>query len=370
MVAFASTSSAGARVAARAALVAAGLTVAVGTVADTRPPDPPASDAVVLMYHHVGDDGHVSTRVTEDQFRAHLEYIADNDYTVVPLGEVIAAVEEQAPLPARAVAITFDDGYRSVGEIAHPLLQERGWPYTVFVNTEPHDEGFQGYMTWERMQAMADDGVRFANHSTSHDPLFERREGEDQAAWSQRITEDLQGAQARLEAMLGDAVYSDPPLLAYPYGEYDTDLMALVDALGYVAFGQQSGAIGRHSNRLALPRFAINERYGDPASFSLRLATRALPVVAQSPLNPIRLDAEPPRLILTIEGEQLATHAMGCFYRGEVLEVDWLEPGVRFAVQGEAALPEGRSRYTCTMPDGDGGFYWFSQQWVVGQGGT
>ena len=326
--------------------------------------------AVVLMYHHVGTAGQPSTRVTEEQFRAHLDYLAANDYRVVPLGQVVAALQGDDTLPERAVAITFDDGYRSVGEVAHPLLAERDWPYTVFVNTEPVDAGYANYLDWAQMRRMARQGARFANHSSTHAPLFERRDGEAHADWAARVRADLNGAQARLTEALGAAVHTRPPLLAYPYGEYNDAVMALVDDLGYVAFGQQSGAIGPTSNPLALPRFALNERYGQPEPFALRLDTRALPVIEQSPTSPVRHSPQAPRLVLTLQGDGLATHALGCFYGGERLTPEWLADTRRFAVQGTADLPVGRSRYNCTMPDGEGGFFWFSQLWVYGEGGT
>lgn len=329
-----------------------------------------SADAVVLMYHHVGEDGQPSTRVTEDQFEAHLERIEAEGHEVVPLAAVVDALTTGADLPDKAVAITFDDGYRSVGEVAHSYLAERGWPYTVFVNTDPVDAGFDQHLDWARMRGMAAEGATFANHSASHAPLFERREGEDRAAWAERISDDLTRAQRRLEDELGEAVTTDPPLLAYPYGEYDRALMDLVDELGYVAFGQQSGAIGATSRLQALPRFSLNERYGEPEPFALRLGTRALPVAEQSPVSPVRESDAAPRLTVTLAADDLATDRLGCFYGGERLDVEWQTPGRRFSVQGEADLPVGRSRYNCTLPDGEGGYYWFSQLWVYGEAGT
>ena len=354
---------------ARAGLIAMLLALLLSPgLAAASSPDP--AHAVVLMYHHVGEDGQPSTRVTTDQFTAHLETIAAEGYTVVPLADVVAALTGGPALPEKAVAITFDDGYRSVGEVAHPLLAERDWPYTVFVNTAPVDDGYSQYLDWSRMREMAQAGATFANHSTSHDPLFVREAGEDQAAWAERIREDLDHAQRRLVDALGKAVLTDPPLLAYPYGEYDEALMGLVDEMGYLAFGQQSGAVGETSRLQALPRFSLNERYGEAEAFTLRLNTRALPVAEQSPVSPVRESAEAPQLTITLAEDDLTTERLGCFYGSERLSVEWREPGRQFTVQGEANLPVGRSRYNCTLPNGDGGYYWFSQLWVHEKAGT
>jgi peptidoglycan/xylan/chitin deacetylase (PgdA/CDA1 family) len=56
-----------------------------------------------------------------------------SERSVVTLDEIAAALAGDAPLPSNALAITFDDGYRSVAELVDPLLQRHGLPYAVFV---------------------------------------------------------------------------------------------------------------------------------------------------------------------------------------------------------------------------------------------
>jgi len=331
----------------------------------------PQTVASVLMYHRVGNADHPSTNVTEAQFRAHLDYLETEGFNVVPLARVVEALEGDQPLPPRTVAITFDDGYRSVGEVAHPLLEARGWPYTVFVNTAPVNAGQAGHMSWERMRELAADGVRFANHSRSHAPLFHRPEGETRPRWRDRVRADLMDARVSLRDELGEAVHQSPPLLAYPYGEYSPALMSEVAELGFVAFGQQSGAIGVHANSLALPRHSFNQRYAEMDRFRVKVHSRALPVIEQAPLDPVRRDRAAPALSLTLApSPDLQAGQLACYYRGERLLPQWDESGERFSVQGEAPVPVGRSRYNCTAPDGQGRYFWFSQLWVHGEGGT
>ena len=352
------------------ALVVCAVSAPAAIAAEPLPPAP-ETVASVLMYHRVGNSDHPTTNVTTAQFRAHLDYLQANDFEVVPLARVVEAMELGESLPPRTVAITFDDGYRSVGDTAHALLAERDWPYTVFVNTEPVDAGMASHMGWDRMRELAADGVRFGNHSRSHNPLFFRREGETRPRWRERIRADLTTAQARLREELGDAVHQSPPLLAYPYGEYSLELMDQVAELGFVAFGQQSGAIGLHANYLALPRFSFNERYGDLDEFAVKVRSRAMPVTDQTPLDPVRGDRAAPRLSLTLApGTSMRTSQMACYYQGERLTPEGQEADGRFTVEGEAELPVGRSRYNCTAPDADGRYFWFSQLWVVGDGGT
>ncbi len=331
---------------------------------------PEPTQAVVLMYHRVGEAQYPSTNVTKAQFRAHLNYLAAEQFNVIGLDTLLTALAKGTPLPPRSVVITFDDGYRSVGEVAHPLLAEREWPYTVFVNTGPVDDGFSGHLSWAQLRAMAAEGAQFGNHSHTHDPLFVRREGETAQDWAERVQNDIQTAQSRLVDELGDAVHTAPGLLAYPYGEYNQALLDLTAELGFLGFGQHSGAIGPLANRQALPRFPMNERFAGLDGFALKVHSQPLPVVEHQPIDPVRETAKAPRLVITLADEALGSAMPSCFYQGEPLTPTWLEPGKRFAVQGSADLPVGRSRYNCTAPDGQGNFYWFSQLWIYAEAGT
>ena len=51
----------------------------------------------------------------------------------VALDDVLAHYVEGVPLPARAVLITFDDGYRDNLENAVPILSQHGYPAVLFV---------------------------------------------------------------------------------------------------------------------------------------------------------------------------------------------------------------------------------------------
>lgn len=95
----------------------------------------------ILNYHRImaRPDPLLESEPTVDTFRWQMDLLA-NCFNVLPLSE---ATERLATgtLPPRAVAITFDDGYRSLYELALPVLRERGLPATVFVTSgHMHDE--------------------------------------------------------------------------------------------------------------------------------------------------------------------------------------------------------------------------------------
>lgn len=321
-----------------------------------------ASHAVVFMYHRFGEDAYPSTSIHLAQFDAQLDHLARNGYTVWPLERIVEHVLHNRPLPDRTVALSVDDAYLSVYQHAWPRLRARGWPLTVFVSTDHLDARLPGYMSWAQVREMHAAGVRFTNHGASHDSLAERRRGEDDRAWEQRARADIERAQRRLREELGTGVDRTPRLFAYPYGEYDTRAAELVRRLGYIGFGQHSGAIGPLSDRRALPRYPMAEAYAEIEAFARKAASLPLPVTAATPWDP-RVSDNPPSLTLTL---QQPLPGIACYNAaGQALPITWLDPAqTRLRVQAAEPLLPGRSRYNCTAPAADGRWYWYSHPWI------
>jgi len=321
-----------------------------------------ASHAVAFMYHRFGEDRYPSTSIRLEQFDAQLDYLQQNGFQVWPLERVIEHILRNEPLPERTIAITVDDAYLSVYEHAWPRLKARGWPFTVFVNTDPVDRRLGGFMSWEQMRTMQQAGVRFANHTASHDSLAARRADEDEAAWERRVHADIGRAQQRLHEELGAAVDQEPRLFAYPYGEYDTRAADLVRRMGYIGFGQHSGAIGTLSDRRALPRYPMAEAFAAIEPFARKAASLPLPVAQATPWEPHITTNNPPPLTLTL---QQPLRGVACYNAaGQPLTLTWLDD-TRLQVQAAERLPHGRSRYNCTAPAGSGRWYWYSHPWLV-----
>jgi len=324
----------------------------------------PPPHAAVLMYHRFGEAAYPSTSVRIDQFEAQLKHLAEGGYHVHPLAEVVEKLAAGADLPDRVVAITVDDAYASVFTEAYPRLKARGWPFTVFVATDAVDAGSTALMSWDQMREMAAHGATFANHSASHDHLI-RRPGEPKAAWEARVRADLERAAQRLEA----EGLAGPKLFAYPYGEYDTDLAALVRSMGYVPFGQQSGPVGPLTDPAALPRFPISEAYGALEDFAVKAASLPLPVRAADPASPLVTGPNPPRLVLDIAPGDPALDRLACFASGQGrIPIAWLDRDAgRIAVAAPKAVAPGRGRYNCTAPSTafSGRYYWYSHPWLV-----
>ena len=318
--------------------------------------------AVVLLYHHVDDTTPPSTSITPENFDAHLDYLEREGYSVLPLMEIVQALGEGETLPPRAVALTFDDGYSSVYSEALPRLERRGWPFTVFVATDYIDDGYAGFMGWAELRDLETRGGTVANHSTTHAHLIRRAAGEGEADWRMRVRADIEAAQLRLDAEL------DHPLrmLAYPYGEFDSALEALVADLGLVAFGQQSGPVYAPSGMQQLARFPMATGFDGVESLGEKLRTLPLPVTVLAPARRV-LDAgaDAPTLEIRLPDGAYRRDALRCYVAGQdPARLDW--QGDVATIRAQRPLGPGRSKYNCTAPSTteSGVYYWYSHLWI------
>lgn len=311
-------------------------------------------DAVILMYHRFGEDRWPTTNVRLEQFEAHLDYLTDNGFTVLPLPEIIKAFRTGAPLPPKTIALTVDDAYASVLTEAWPRLKAKGFALTLFVSTEPVDQGLGGYLTWDEIRKLASEGVTIGHHGHRHTSFLDL--GADKAA------ADIATASARFTAELG----SVPDILAYPYGEYDAAIAAKVKDLGFkVALAQYSGVASAADDQFELPRFALNENYASESRFRLVSNARALPISHLIPTDPRVVD-NPPAFGFTVADDVRGLGAMSCFpsHLDEAAELIRLG-GHRIEIRFAKPFPRGRSRINCTMPGPEGRWYWFGRPFFV-----
>ncbi len=321
--------------------------------------------AYILLYHHVDHDTPRSTSVTPEEFAVHMDYIANNGYRVVRLERMLQALARGRKLKPRSIAITFDDAYPSVLHNALPVLEHRKWPFTVFVSTEAVDRGTTSYLSWEELRQLERRRATIANHSHSHGHLLRREPGESAEGWRARVSGDIEFAQTRLEAELARPA----KLFAYPYGEFDAELMDLVADLGYLAVGQQSGPLGPASNPHAAPRFAISSAHAELPRVAEKINTRPFHVVEPAvPATLLEADDDKPTLDLKLTPAPYRDDQLTCFVSDQgTARVRWQNPESTHAtVRARNPLPPGRSRYTCTAPHQSipGIYYWYTHLWL------
>jgi len=315
---------------------------------------------VILVYHHVSEKTPASTSVSPAQFAAHLDYIEGHGYVVWPLSQLVDQLRNAKPIPDNVIALTFDDAYQSIASAAHPMLQRRGWPYTVFVNTASVDAGHNPFLSWDQLRELVRDGVTIGNHSHKHAHLLARVPGASFEQHGIRVMADIQHAQQRLHAELG----LTPTLFAYPYGEYDATVSELVTDAGLTGFGQHSGAVGINSDFSSLPRFPMGGAYAGLDLLATRLQTQPLYVQADPP-GPLVLTGtdRSPWVALELARGPYDVARLACYASGQgamtlVREAD--PKKVRIAPQMPLAV--GRSKFNCTVPHEtrEGVFFWWS----------
>ncbi|MEO3427756.1 polysaccharide deacetylase family protein [Pelagibius sp. CAU 1746] len=313
------------------------------------------SGAAVLMYHRFGEDSLPSTSVRLEQFEAHLAELTSGRYRVLALPDILARLASGAALPERSVAITIDDAAISVYREAWPRLKAAGLPVTVFASTEPLDLGLPGYMSWAQLREMAADPlVTIGHHGHGHAHMAWQSPAEQRA--------DLDQASRRFTAELGAV----PTIFAYPYGEASLALRQVVIDAGFTAaFGQHSGALGETSDRFTLPRFPLNEAYGDMDRF--RLVTNALPLpvgeITPADMSVGEAGRNPPNFGFTVTADLGNLSGLDCFASTGAPEVMKLDQ--RIELRFAAPLPAGRVRINCTLRDASGRWRWFGTQFVV-----
>lgn len=325
-----------------------------------------AGSPKILLYHHISSTAPPSTSVKPEVFDEHLKLIESAGYQVVPLTRIVDALMNGSEMDSRWIAITFDDAYESIATEAGPRLKARGWPYTIFVSTDFIDGAYNTYLSWDQLRALEETGATVANHTLSHEHMVRRHSGETDEAWSSRLTSEVMGAQSRLNEELKDPLR----LFAYPYGEFTAEIAGLMRALGFIAFGQQSGPVGSTSNPYAIPRFPLGTGFDSVDSLTEKLRTEHLPLVdAPVPADVLTADAGAPSLTLTVDdsgGTKIRPGSITCFVGGQPrTELNWIGSNT-FTVQAEKPFKSGRSKYTCTAPHPEikRAYYWHTHLYM------
>lgn len=323
---------------------------------------------IVLQYHHVSNSTPHSTSISPELFRQHLNYLESEGFNIVSLKEFVELLDSEKNSSDKSILITFDDGYRTIYENAYPLLKAKNFPFTVFINIEPIQNKIPQFMGWSQLKEMQKHGASIANHSFSHEHLIRWKKGEKLHDWKSRVTGDIFRAQKVLE----DRLSVSNRAFAYPYGEYSFDLKAVLKEFGYLAFGQNSGAVLKASDKQAIPRFPFGGRYGDIDDFALKVNSLAMPVdkveIADERGKPLRdhvlpVSVEKPILRVKLQ-DQTLHRRLSCFLTGQ-RELNVVTKNDFVQIQPVQKLPVGRSRINCTAPSAQAGrFYWYSQPWI------
>ncbi|MGD8282916.1 MAG: polysaccharide deacetylase family protein [Desulfobacterales bacterium] len=221
----------------------------------------------ILTYHRFAESCSSPLCMPEKTFDLHMKYLKENGYHAITGDELLAFLEYRQGIPKKSVLITMDDGYRSVYNIAYPILKKYGFTATIFIYTS-----FVGVsktaITWNQLKEMKAAGFTIGSHTIDHSDLTNPKEGETEQAFINRIQRELYGSKKIIDQKLEQNTY----FLAYPYGYYDQKSIQMAKKAGYkVAMSVKRGGNPFFANPLALRRDQILKR--DKQVFITRLKT-------------------------------------------------------------------------------------------------
>jgi peptidoglycan/xylan/chitin deacetylase (PgdA/CDA1 family) len=258
-----------------AALVAAALATSVATATPPRraPTTGPQDTGVtILVYHRFGSTVKDSMTVRTSTFRWQLDYLRRQGYPVIPLRTLISYLQRRGPAPpAHAVIMTADDGHESVFTEMLPLVREYDVPVTLFIYPSAISNASYA-MTWEQLAALRRTGLFDIQSHTYWHPNFhtERRRLTPPAYRTFGMAQLVKS-----KAVLKDKLGVDADVIAWPFGIYDDELIAMAREAGYVAgLTIDRRAWSEREPIMALPRFLVTDRaYGRSFTSMLPRAT-------------------------------------------------------------------------------------------------
>jgi peptidoglycan/xylan/chitin deacetylase (PgdA/CDA1 family) len=205
------------------------------------------------MYHRFNESRYPSTNIEMAVFKNQIEIIQSSTYSFSNPNEF--EKEFTIPKKNKEILITIDDAFKSFYNNAWPYLKKKRIPFILFVSTQP--VGKKGYMTWDEIREIESESfVMIGHHSHSHGYLINDT--------NDLFVEDINKANRIFLKELGYI----PSLFSYPFGEYSKFMRDYISQNFSLAFGQHSGVIDVNKNKFELPRFPINENYGDLKRFS------------------------------------------------------------------------------------------------------
>lgn len=197
----------------------------------------PKTGLPVLMYHKVGVPPPGSRLkklwVSVEELRWQMDYLKCHGYAPLTLRRVAELLAEGRTLPANGVVLTFDDGYRNNLENALPVLQEYGFPATIYIVVnavgrdnfwhDPANEIRLPMLGWENIATLRDAGWDIGSHTLTHPRL------------TRLSLEDAQNEIVESRRILAEKLGTPPVSFAHPYGDGadNADIRRLVQDAGY-----------------------------------------------------------------------------------------------------------------------------------------
>ncbi len=306
-----------------------------------------------LMYHRFDENKYPSTNIQMIVFKEHIKIIKKFNfkfYNPQNLENNFSINKKE-----KKILITIDDAFASFYEVAWPYLKRQKIPFILFVSTEAI--GQNGYMTWAQIKEVEQESFAYiGNHSHSHNYLVDLNDN--------NFIEDINTSSSSFNKNLG----YNPIFFSYPFGEYSSKIKQYISKNFKFAFGQHSGVIDINKDRFELPRFPINEKYGELDRFKFLINLYPLQYKNLYPQEKYVMDNNPPKFYVEFFEEQKNINNINCFsdegnkwrksntnFNKNILNVNFRE---KFIFR--------RGRINCSLND-NGIWRWFGVQFSVKQ---
>ncbi len=285
-------------------------------------------------------------------FLKHMEFIKNENYKFI--NPIDFQKNFDVPKKTKKILLTIDDGFLSFYNVAWPYLKKNKIPFILFVSTKP--VGNKGYMNWEQIKEIEkEEFTLIGHHSHTHDYLIEKSD--------QEFIQDIEKANKIFKTNLGYV----PNIFSYPFGEYSEFMRNYVSKNFSYAFGQHSGVIDINKEKFQLPRFPINENYGEIKRFKSIIKTYPLEYKKLFPVEKkIFNNNNPPDFKVEFFENQKNIGKINCFSN----EGDkWEKSNIKIdnnilEITFREAFKPRRGRVNCSLND-NGKWRWFGTQFII-----
>jgi peptidoglycan/xylan/chitin deacetylase (PgdA/CDA1 family) len=311
------------------------------------------SGILSLMYHRFNEDKYPSTNIKMNIFKQQIQIIKKLKYTFYDpqnLEKNFHTIKKE-----KKILITIDDAFSSFYKFAWPYLKEENIPFILFVSTET--VGKNGYMTWDQIKELEKENIAYiGNHSHSHDYLVNLKNDD--------FINDIDTSSQIFKKKLG----YNPIFFSYPFGEYSLLIKQYISKNFKFSFGQHSGVIDINKDPYELPRFPINEKYGDLKRFKFLINLNPLQYKSLYPEEKYLTNNNPPKFLVEFFDEQKNIDNINCFSdEGN----KWEKSNIKFdqntlKLNFKSKFNFRRGRINCSLND-NGIWRWFGVQFSVKQ---
>ena len=305
-----------------------------------------------IMYHRFNENKYPSTNIKMDIFKQHIDIIQKSNFDFHDPNNF----DNQFNIPKskKEILITIDDAFESFYIEAWPYLKKNKIPFILFVSTE--SVGRTGYMTWEQIKEVESKNFAYiGHHSHTHEYLID--------VSNEEFILDIEKANKIFLEKLGYI----PDLFSYPFGEYSQFMRDYISKHFKYAFGQHSGVIDLNKDKFELPRFPINEKYGELKRFNSIINYFPLQYKKIFPKEKhLSSKSNPPNFQVEFFKEQKNLININCYSNeGDIWEKSKTKLSNNIlTIEFREPFKPRRGRINCSLND-NGKWRWFGIQFII-----